>query len=125
VLLKLTQCSDNPTITRKTTLLLVEVLKLSSRLLLPSWSSELQLLPELFAAATQFDDVSHSTATSTIYQISSVSRTLHRMTPSASGSGGLSSGSPYHDGADDHHKTNPAVFTDDATFRQMLIDCGV
>lgn len=125
VLLKLTQCSDNPTITRKTTLLLGEVLKLASRLLLPSWSSELQLLPELFAAATQFDNAAHFTATSTIYQISSVSRTLYRTTPSVSSSGGLTSGSPYHDGIEDHPKTNPAVLTDDATFRQLLIDCGV
>ena len=125
VLLKLTQCADNPTITRKSTLLLGEVLKLASKLLLPSWNNELQLLPELFAAATRFDDESHFTATSTIYQISSVSRTLYRTAPSAPNSGGLTSGSPYHDLLDDHHKTNPAILTDDATFRQLLIDCGV
>ncbi|SPO02892.1 related to sexual differentiation and meiosis protein ste20 [Cephalotrichum gorgonifer] len=125
VLLKLTQCSDDPTLTRKTTLLLGEVLKLASRLLLPTWSSELQLLPELFAAATQFDNEAHFNATSTIYQISSVSRTLYRTTPSAPNQGGFSSGGHYGDLMDDHPKSNPTILTDDATFRQLLIDSGV
>ncbi|CAI4219061.1 unnamed protein product [Parascedosporium putredinis] len=123
VLLKLTQTYDNPTLKRKTTLLLGEVLKLSSKLLLPSWSSELQLLPELFAAATQFDNDEHFNATGTVYQISSVSKTLYRTSPSGSG-GGLMQANAYGDVMDDHPKANSAVVTDDTTFRQLLIDSG-
>ncbi|GAB1320840.1 hypothetical protein MFIFM68171_11050 [Madurella fahalii] len=122
-LLKLTQDSESDTLKRKSTLLIGEVLKLSSRLLPPSWSSELQLLPELFVSAARLKDESHFIATGVVYQISSVSRTLYRSSPAAY----LPSTQQNMDlGAlDEHPRSNTAVNFDDATFRQLLIDSNV
>ena len=125
-LLKLTQDNENPTLKRKSTLLIGEVLKLSSRLLPPSWSNSLQLLPELFNAAAQLKDESHFTATGVIYQISSVSKTLYRSAPSAYTPSVIPSNSSMDLGIiDEHPKSNPSANFDDATFRQLLIDSVV
>ncbi|KAK0388436.1 hypothetical protein NLU13_4680 [Sarocladium strictum] len=125
-LLKMAQTEEDPTLRRKTTLLIGEILKLSSRLLPPSWSAELQLLPELFSAATHFEDKNHFISTGIVYQISSVSRTLYRSAPSGSLTGALPTSNSTHDLAlDEHPKTNAAMVFDDATFRQLLIDTNV
>jgi len=126
-LLQITQASDNPTLRRKTTLLIGEVLRLSSTLLPPSWSSELQLLPELFSAATRFQDEAHFVASGIVYQISSVSRILYRSSPSAWAPGGSLRPSANIDLAllDDQPKANVSVTFDETTFRQMLLDSGV
>ena len=125
-LLKLTQDTRDPTLKRKSTLLLGEVLKLSSHLLPPSWSSELQLLPELFTAATRLSDESHFVATGVIYQISSVSKTLYRSSPSSYSSSLIAPNNSTDLGIlDDHPKSNASVNFDDATFRQLLIDSAV
>jgi hypothetical protein len=121
-LLRVTHTTDNPTQKRKTTLLLGEVLKLASRLLPPSWSSDIQLLPELFAAAAEFGNESRFNASATVYQISSVSRTLYRSSPAIM-SAGASAGANHAD--DDHPKASTAVLTDDPKWRQMLLDSGV
>lgn len=141
-LLRVTQDADSPTLRRKTTLLISEVLKLASYLLPPSWSSELQLMPELFAAATAFDKAEHHVATGIVYQVSSVSKTLYRSAPSGPVSGIM----PPNESANNLNtlmndesqqqqqqqqqaaqqpKVNPAAIVDDATYRQMLIDSGV
>ena len=125
-LLRLTQDTDNPTLKRKSTLLIGEVLKLSSRLLPPAFSSELQLLPELFAAATQLKDESHFVATGIVYQISSVSKILHRSSPSAYASSIVPSNSSLDlAGLEEHPKANASVNFDDATFRQLILDSAV
>lgn len=125
-LLRVTQGTDNPTFKRKSTLLMGEVLRLSSRLLPPSWSSDLQLLPELFAAATNFKDNDHYVSTGIVYQISSVSRTLYRSLPSTFTPGTLPSSSPLSLGLEeDQPKSTTSVNLDEATFRQLLIDSGV
>lgn len=126
-LLRVAQDTDDPTLKRKTTLLIGEILKLASRILPPSWSSELQLLPELFAAASQFHDEAHFNATGIVYQISSVSRTLYRSSPSGYAAGYLPSSSMLENMShvEETPKTNVIVNTDDATFRQLLIDSGV
>ncbi|UNI17254.1 hypothetical protein JDV02_003612 [Purpureocillium takamizusanense] len=126
-LLHIAQSEEDPMLKRKTTLLIGEVLKLASRLLPPSWSSELQLLPELFSAATQFTNEDHFIASGIVYQISSVSRTLYRSAPSETMAGALpSSDSMQSMGlVDEHPKTNTSIVFDDATFRQLLIDTGV
>ncbi|KAK5653151.1 hypothetical protein OQA88_9250 [Cercophora sp. LCS_1] len=122
-LLKLTQDTNNPTLKRKSTLLLGEVLKLSSHLLPPSWSSELQILPELFVAAAKLQDESHFVATGVIYQISSVSKTLYRSSPSSYNASVLPTSNSADLGIlDEHHKSNASMNFDDATFRQLLID---
>ncbi|KAI0901779.1 Rapamycin-insensitive companion of mTOR, N-term-domain-containing protein [Annulohypoxylon nitens] len=126
-LLLVAQDTDDPTLKRKTTLLIGETLKLASRILPASWSSELQLLPELFAAASQFQDEAHFNATGIVYQISSVSRTLYRSSPSGYHAGYLPSSSMLENMShvEETPKPNLVVNADDATFRQLLIDSGV
>jgi hypothetical protein len=127
ILLKIAREDENPTLQRKTTLLIGEVLKLSSRLLPPSWSAELHLLPELFSSAAKFDDNNHWVASGIVYQISSVSRTLFRSAPSGAVSGALPSSNSLADltSLDDTPKANQSLVFDDATFRQLLIDSNV
>jgi hypothetical protein len=127
-LLRMAQTEEDPMLKRKSTLLIGEVLKLSSRLLPPSWSADLQLLPELFSAAAEFSNNDHFNASGIVYQISSVSRTLYRSAPSESTAGGLPSSDsmPYLVRFDEQPRpSNAAVSLDDATFRQLLIDSGV
>ncbi|CAK7568215.1 MAG: hypothetical protein SEPTF4163_006200 [Sporothrix epigloea] len=126
-LLHLTQETDNFMLKRRSTLLIGEVLRLSSRLLPPSWSRELQMLPELFAAAARFGDESHSIATGTVYQISSVTRTLFRSSPSYwAGAGDLSHNSvDFSSLLDEQHRTGASMSFDEATFRQLQLDSGV
>jgi rapamycin-insensitive companion of mTOR len=125
-LLKLTQDASNPTVKRKSTLLIGEVLKLASHLLPSSWSSDLQLLPELFISATRLKDESHFVATGVIYQISSVSRTLYRSSPSSYSSSLIAPNNSMDLGIlDEHPKSNASINFDDATFRQLLIDSCV
>lgn len=125
-LLQIAQSEEDPILKRKTTLLMSEVLKLTGRLLPPSWSSELQLLPELFSAAAAFKDSNHFVASGIVYQISSVSRTLYRSAPSGTTSGGLPSSNSMTDlPTEDQPKTNAATVFDDASFRQLLVESGV
>ncbi|KAI1355738.1 Rapamycin-insensitive companion of mTOR, N-term-domain-containing protein [Xylaria sp. FL0043] len=126
-LLEVAQHAEDPMLKRKSTLLIGETLKLASRILPPSWSSELQLLPELFSAAAKFDDEGRFNATGIVYQISSVSRTLHRSSAAGYTASGLpSAGAVELAGSlEDAHKHGNSVNTDDATFRQLLIDSGV
>ncbi|ROT42079.1 hypothetical protein SODALDRAFT_267304 [Sodiomyces alkalinus F11] len=111
-------------LTRKTCLLIGEVLKLASRLLPPSWSRSLPLLPELFAAATQFKDDDRFISSGIIYQISSVSKTLYRTSDTSS-----SIGSPSVDNLnalnEEQQKGNPGVVIHDTVFRQLLVDSNV
>ncbi|KAI1432738.1 Rapamycin-insensitive companion of mTOR, N-term-domain-containing protein [Xylaria sp. CBS 124048] len=126
-LLQVAQHAADPTLKRKATLLIGESLKLASRILPRSWSCELQLLPELFTAASQFGDEERFNASSIVYQISSVSRTLQRS--SAAGNTGPDSsliGAVEIAGSfEDSPKQINLVNADDATFRQLLLDSGV
>ncbi|PQE16722.1 cytosolic regulator pianissimo protein [Rutstroemia sp. NJR-2017a BBW] len=124
-LLQVTRDADNSMLKRKTTLLIGEVLKLASQLLPTNWSSELQLLPELFAAASQFGSNDRFVATSTVYQISSVSRTLYRSAPSVSTTLSLNHSSENLTSMGDQPKSNPNVSFDEATFRQLLLESQV
>ncbi|KFA64569.1 hypothetical protein S40285_04569 [Stachybotrys chlorohalonatus IBT 40285] len=126
-LLQVAQTEEDPMLKRKATLLIGEVLKLASRLLPPSWSASLQLLPELFTAAAHVRDDSHFIASGIVYQISSVSRTLYRSAPSGSYSGALPSSNSMNDltSMEEHPKTNVPLVFDDATFRQLLIETNV
>lgn len=126
-LLKMAQTEEDSMLKRKTTLLIGEVLKLASRLLPPSWSAELQLLPELFSTAAQFKKDDHFVASGIVYQISSVSRTLYRSAPSGSMPGALPSSNSLNDLAalEDQPKSSASIAYDDVGFRQLLVDSGV
>ncbi|KAF7957490.1 hypothetical protein EAE96_003068 [Botrytis aclada] len=122
-LLQVTSDTDNAMLKRKTTLLIGETLKLASQLLPSSWSAELQLLPGLFAAASQFGSDGRLVATSTVYQISSVSRTLYRSAPSISTTLSINNSHDNLSSLGDQPKSNPNV--DETTFRQLLVESQV
>ena len=126
-LLQVTRETDKSMLKRKTTLLIGEVLKLASRLLPSTWNSELQLLPELFAAASHFGDLERFDATGTVYQISSVSRTLYRSTPSTTTTlaTAINNSNDNLVGLDDQPKNNPNLTLDETTFRQLLVETQV
>ncbi|RFU77456.1 cytosolic regulator pianissimo [Trichoderma arundinaceum] len=126
-LLQVARSENDTMLKRKTTLLIGEALKLAARLLPPSWSAEIQLLPELFSAAAKFGDHQSYIASSIVYQMSSINRTLYRSAPADSLAGIMPSSDSMNDLAllDDQRKAGSAVAFDDATFRQLLIDTGV
>ena len=126
-LLQVTRDCENSILKRKTTLLIGEVLKLASLLLPSSWSTDLQLLPELFAAASHFGDKEHFDATGTVYQISSVSRTLYRSAPSAVSnlSSAINNSNDNLASLDEQPKSNQNVALDETTFRQLLVETQV
>ncbi|RAL62236.1 hypothetical protein DID88_004807 [Monilinia fructigena] len=124
-LLEVTRDTDNSVLKRKTTLLIGEVLKLASQLLPSSWSAELQLLPGLFAAAAHFGSDERFVATSTVYSISSVSRTLYRSAPSISTTLSTNHSHDNLSSLGDQPKNNPNVSFDETTFRQLLVESQV
>lgn len=127
-LLQVTKEADNQMLKRKTTLLIGEVLKLANRLLPSSWSGDLQLLPELFVAASHFGDNERYIATGTVYQIDSVNRTLYRSAPSsftALTKSVVNSSTDTLAHFDETPKSNANASFDEATFRQWLLDSQV
>ncbi|TKA65308.1 hypothetical protein B0A55_12066 [Friedmanniomyces simplex] len=72
--------SDAPTqaLRRRTSLLVAEVLRMSSELLPSAWSFGLQALPSLFDAAIDFRSDDRFQAVATVYQVDSINRTLYR-----------------------------------------------
>ncbi|KAJ0387464.1 hypothetical protein COL922a_002287 [Colletotrichum nupharicola] len=117
--------TSEPALTRKTCLLIGEVLKLSSRLLPASWSNDLPLLPDLFAAATQFKDDNRFVASGIVYQISSVSKTLYRSSSSSATAGALPSSDSMGNLADMHRKGNAGVVVQEGAIRQLLVESNV
>lgn len=124
-LLRLTEETDNEPLERKSTLVIGEVLKLASRLLPPSWSTELQLLPELFASAANMKNDSHGVATGVIYQISRVSRTLFLSSPSGFAPSAVSGHSLELGSIEEQPRSNASANYDEASFRQLVLDSGV
>ncbi|KAE8447405.1 hypothetical protein EG329_010819 [Mollisiaceae sp. DMI_Dod_QoI] len=126
-LLQVTRDADNSMLKRKTTLLIGEVLKLADNLLPASWSSEIQLLPELFSAASHFGDEERFDATGTVYQISSVSRTLYRTVSSSTGTlaNSINNSNDNLSNLEEQPKANPNLTLDETTFRQLLVETQV
>ncbi len=118
----------DPALKRKATLLLGEVLKLASQLLPGTCSSTLQVLPELFISAARFGIEERYIATSAIYQVDSVNRTLYRS--------GLDTNFPtiQHKAEGEHSravlesdpaKSKSGVQMDEAHFRSLLLESQV
>ncbi|KAB5570861.1 Rapamycin-insensitive companion of mTOR, N-term-domain-containing protein [Coniochaeta sp. 2T2.1] len=124
-LLRLTKETSNEPLERKSTLVIGEVLKLASRLLPPSWSTELQLLPELFAAAANMKDDAHNVASAVVYQISRVSRALFLSSPSAFAPSTVANHSIELGSIDDQPRQNASANYDEARFRQLVLESGV
>lgn len=116
--------SPNEGLTRKTHLIIAEVLKMASELLPSSWNGELQTLPGLVEAAIKFDDQTRFQATHTVYQVDSVNRTLYRLLP------GQSVGAKPDDPATTARaragsKSHITASVDEATFRALMIETQV
>ena len=126
-LLQVTRETDNSMLKRKTTLLIGEVLKLADRLLPSTQSNELQILPELFTVAAQFEDQERFDATRTLYQISSVSRYLYRSAPSTATTlaTAINNSNDNLASLEEQPKNNPNVTLDETTFRQLLVETQV
>jgi hypothetical protein len=127
-LIGITRDHENPSLKRKTTLLIGEILKLANKLLPSSWSADLQLLPELFAAASRFGSDERYIATGTVYQIDSVNRTLYRSTPSTTNVVPSFVASASDENLlrfDDPAKPVTAHALDEPSFRQMMLDTNV
>lgn len=117
----------DPSLRRKATLLLTEVLKLANHSLPQHLSAKLQVLPHLLPAAINFEGENHDVSTSTIYQIESINRTLAR-------SGGFSSGHGRYSvdvdisasilsGDQGKDKLSPAM--DETQFRNAIMETNV
>ncbi|KAF8466401.1 Rapamycin-insensitive companion of mTOR, N-term-domain-containing protein [Kalaharituber pfeilii] len=124
-LMTLVEDNSDPAIVRKTTLLLGEVLKLASRLLPTTYNLKIQLLPELFKSASRFG-LDRFSASSAVYQIDSINRTLARSLSSTS--------TPQRLSLDDDRrgqrqaeqvKAKLTMQIDEAHFRSLLMECGV
>ncbi|KAF2000069.1 hypothetical protein P154DRAFT_208064 [Amniculicola lignicola CBS 123094] len=117
-----------PTLKRKTTLLLGEVLKMANELLPPFWSSSLQVLPQLLRSAAKFEDEDRFVAIGTIYQVDSVNRTLYRSGLGSNPHGkGLTIGNEINATSrqTDQSKAQAAIQMDEAQFRALVVDTQV
>jgi hypothetical protein len=114
----------DPTIVRKTTLLLGEVLKLASRLLPNNYSARKQLLPNLFSSAAKFGLDGRFPASAAVYQIDTLTRTLHRS---------ISATTPHRLALEEEKRGQRQVelklklnmTIDDRHFSNLIVDTGV
>ncbi|KAI9798930.1 MAG: hypothetical protein M1825_004943 [Sarcosagium campestre] len=120
--------NPEPVLKRKTTLLVGELLKMASRLLPSAYSTQLQMLPELFASASLFGDEDRFNATGTVYQIDSVNRTLFRSgAPTVKPSGPAASTGQARDASNpsEQAKSKASAQIDEAQFRSLMLDSQV
>ncbi|KAJ6172542.1 hypothetical protein N7470_001609 [Penicillium chermesinum] len=75
---ELIEDEEDPSLRRKATLLLTEVLKLAHHSLPANVSAKLQVLPHLISPAVHHETENHDVSTTTIFQIESINRTLAR-----------------------------------------------
>ncbi|KAI9846768.1 MAG: hypothetical protein M1837_003617 [Sclerophora amabilis] len=127
-LLDLLNRNPEPTLRRKATLLLGEILKMSNRLLPNFYSAQLHMLPTLFSSASDFGGRNRFLATSTVYQIDSVNRTLHRSGAAATLS--LTRLEERSERQDPSISTDPAKATttvqvDEGQFRTLMVESQV
>ena len=112
---------------RKTTLLLGEILTLANDLLPPSWSAQLQVLPQLLKSAAAFESEDRFVAIGTIYQVDSVNRTLYRSgATSLHPSKGTSTvESNPSERQTDQSKVQAAMQMDEGQFRTLILESQV
>ncbi|CAN9127680.1 unnamed protein product [Alternaria alternata] len=113
---------------RKTTLLIGEVLKMANELLPPSWSAQLQVLPQLLHSAARFDSEDRFVAIGTIYQVDSINRTLYRSGPTSlynPKSTAMSDSTSTTRQSDHAAKLQAAMQVDEAQFRNLMVETQV
>jgi hypothetical protein len=123
--------SDSPTLglRRKTSLLIAEVLRMSSELLPSSWSQSLQAMPSLFDAAIDFSGEDRFHASGTVYQVDSINRTLYRSIAGQASTVQQTAQIAGEDGAAARaratSKTQVNATLDAQQFKQKMTDSGV
>ncbi|KAF1947748.1 cytosolic regulator pianissimo [Clathrospora elynae] len=112
---------------RKTTLLIGEVLKMANELLPPSWSAQLQVLPQLLHSAAKFESEERFVAIGTIYQVDSINRTLYRSGPTSlyTSKGTMSADTSSSTRQTDQSKLQAAMQVDEAQFRALMVETQV
>jgi hypothetical protein len=112
---------------RKTTLLIGEVLKMANELLPPSWSAQLQVLPQLLHSAARFQSEDRFVAIGTIYQVDSINRTLYRSGPTSlyTTKGTTNAGSASTTGQTDQSRLQAAMQIEEPHMRSMMVDSQV
>ncbi|CBX99976.1 hypothetical protein IAQ61_002810 [Plenodomus lingam] len=112
---------------RKTTLLLGEVLKMANELLPPSWSAQLQVLPQLLHSAACFQSEDRFVAIGTIYQVDSINRTLYRSGPTSlyTTKGTMAADPTSNSRQTDQSKVQAAMQIDEGQFRTLMLDTQV
>lgn len=112
---------------RKTTLLLGEVLKMANELLPPSWSGQLQVLPQLLHSAARFQSEDRFVAIGTIYQVDSINRTLFRSGPTSiyTNKGTASIDTTSASRQADPSRVQAAMQIDEGQFRTLMFDTQV
>ncbi|KAF2033583.1 hypothetical protein EK21DRAFT_58282 [Setomelanomma holmii] len=112
---------------RKTILLLGEVLKMANELLPPSWSAQLQVLPQLLQSAAKFQSEERFTAIGTIYQVDSVNRTLYRSGPTSlyANKATTNTDTATSTRQTDPSKVQAAMQVDEQSFRNLMVDTQV
>lgn len=124
MLIYVVEDNSDPTIVRKTTLLLGEVLKLASRLLPSNYSARMQLLPNLFSSASRFGLDGRFSASAAVYQIDSLNRTLHRsLAPNTPQRAALEEEKRGQRQVELKLKLNMTI--DDRHFSNLIVDTGV
>jgi rapamycin-insensitive companion of mTOR len=119
--------SLTPALKRKTILLLGEVLKMANELLPPSWSAQLQVLPQLLNAAAKFESEDRFVAIGTIYQVDSVNRTLYRSGPTSlyTTKSTTNTDSAALARQSDSSKVQAAMQVDETAFRNLMVETQV
>jgi rapamycin-insensitive companion of mTOR len=112
-------------IVRKTTLLIGEILKLTSRLLPSNYSSKKQLLPALFNSAARLDEEDRFAASAAVYQIDSLNRTLHRTMTAANPSQRNAVDEQKGRGQAEQVRMNMNMNIDDTHFRALILETNV
>lgn len=112
---------------RKTTLLLGEVLKMANELLPPSWSAQLQVLPQLLHSAARFQSPDRFIAIGTIYQVDSINRTLYRSGPTSlyTSKGITGADNTSATRQTDQSKVQAAMQIDEGQFRSLMLETQV
>lgn len=125
-LLHTIQNEADGSIKRKATLLLGEVLNVAHNLLPSDWSLRMQVLPTLFQAASVLEAEERHVASSAIYQIDSVNRTLLRTANGSSAASGSAGATPRQlRTLSDLTRTELTPQMDENHFRAAINETGV
>ena len=118
-------CEEEPSLKRKATLLLTEVLKLANHSLPGSISSELQTLPDLVSYLHEKPIQDRALTASLIYQIDSINRTVNRPARPGGFSGKQNASGEILVGTPAADRTKYSSLMDSEQFRQAMVETQI